>query len=97
MAYRVLIVDDSPAMRAFIRRVMESSGFELSSCFEAGNGEESRSVHAWNIQLSRALIERRDEMPVLDVVAEDFQSDFRGGKRDLRRAQQPLRIVDDAD
>ncbi len=44
MAYRVLIVDDSPAMRAFIRRVMESSGFELSSCFEAGNGEEALTL-----------------------------------------------------
>jgi two-component system chemotaxis response regulator CheY len=41
MAYRVLIVDDSPAMRTFIKRVMEISGFELSSCFEAGNGSEA--------------------------------------------------------
>jgi len=41
VSYRVLIVDDSPAMRTFIRRVMESSGFELSSCFEASNGEEA--------------------------------------------------------
>ncbi|SPF52349.1 Response regulator receiver protein [Candidatus Sulfopaludibacter sp. SbA4] len=41
MAYRVLIVDDSPAMRAFVRRVMELSGFELSTCFEASNGQEA--------------------------------------------------------
>ena len=40
MAYRVLIVDDSPAMRTFVRRVMEMSGFELSACFEASNGQE---------------------------------------------------------
>jgi len=39
MAYRVLIVDDSPAMRAFVRRVMELSGFELSKCFQAPNGQ----------------------------------------------------------
>jgi two-component system, chemotaxis family, chemotaxis protein CheY len=44
MAYRVLIVDDSPAMRAFVRRVMEVSGFELSSCFEAGQGGEALDV-----------------------------------------------------
>lgn len=44
MSYRVLIVDDSPAMRTFIRRVMESSGFELSNCFEASNGEEALEV-----------------------------------------------------
>jgi len=41
MAYRVLITDDSPAMRAFVRRVIELSGFELSHCFEAGDGEEA--------------------------------------------------------
>jgi two-component system chemotaxis response regulator CheY len=41
MAYRILIVDDSPAMRTFIRRVIESSGFDLSNCFEASNGAEA--------------------------------------------------------
>lgn len=41
MAFRILIVDDSPAMRAFIRRVIEMSGFEAGSFFEAGNGEEA--------------------------------------------------------
>jgi two-component system chemotaxis response regulator CheY len=41
MAYRVLIVDDSPAMRAFVRRVMEMSGFDLAACFEAGDGREA--------------------------------------------------------
>ncbi len=41
MAYRVLIADDSPAMRAFVRRVIEVSGFELSECFEASNGQEA--------------------------------------------------------
>jgi len=41
MAYRVLIVDDSPAMRAFVRRVISMSGFEMSNCFEAANGGEA--------------------------------------------------------
>ena len=40
MAYRVLIVDDSPAMRVFIRRVMELSGLDVGSYLEASNGEE---------------------------------------------------------
>jgi two-component system, chemotaxis family, chemotaxis protein CheY len=44
MAYRILIADDSPAMRSFVRRVVEISGFELSECFEAGNGEEALEV-----------------------------------------------------
>lgn len=41
MAYRVLIVDDSPAMRSFVRRVIELSGFDLSDCFEAGDGDQA--------------------------------------------------------
>ena len=41
MAYSVLIVDDSPVMRSFIRRVMTLSGFEVRECFEASNGEEA--------------------------------------------------------
>jgi two-component system, chemotaxis family, chemotaxis protein CheY len=44
MAYRVLIVDDSAAMRTFVRRVIEISGFELASCFEAGDGREALDV-----------------------------------------------------
>ncbi len=41
MAYSVLIVDDSPVMRSFIRRVLALSGFEVGECTEAGNGEEA--------------------------------------------------------
>ncbi len=44
MAYRLLIVDDSPAMRAFVRRVIGLSGFDLSECFEASNGQEALEV-----------------------------------------------------
>jgi len=49
MAYRVLIVDDSPAMRSFVRRVILLSGFELSECFDAGDGREALSLlqHEW--------------------------------------------------
>jgi two-component system, chemotaxis family, chemotaxis protein CheY len=41
MAFRVLIVDDSPAMRSFVKRVLELSGFEMGACLEAGNGSEA--------------------------------------------------------
>jgi two-component system chemotaxis response regulator CheY len=41
MAFTVLIVDDSPAMRSFVKRVLELSGFEMGACFEAGNGSEA--------------------------------------------------------
>src|SRR5579864_2718401 len=41
MAFTVLIVDDSPAMRSFVKRVLQLSGFEMSTCYEAGNGREA--------------------------------------------------------
>lgn len=44
MAYRVLIVDDSPAMRVFVRRVLNVSGFDLAECFEASNGREALAL-----------------------------------------------------
>jgi two-component system chemotaxis response regulator CheY len=49
MAYRILIVDDSPAMRMLVRRVTQLSGFDLAACFEAGNGLEALDVlrHEW--------------------------------------------------
>jgi two-component system, chemotaxis family, chemotaxis protein CheY len=41
MAYRVLIIDDSTAMRAFIRRVFDLSGLDVERIFEAGDGQEA--------------------------------------------------------
>jgi len=44
MELHVLIVDDSPAMRSFIRRVLELSGLKVGRCLEASNGEEALRV-----------------------------------------------------
>ena len=44
MSYRILITDDSAAMRSFVRRVIELSGFDVAKCFEASNGEEALAV-----------------------------------------------------
>jgi two-component system chemotaxis response regulator CheY len=41
MAYRILIVDDSPVMRTFVRRIIDLSGFQLSACLQASNGNEA--------------------------------------------------------
>lgn len=41
MGYRILIVDDSPAMRTFVRRVIRLSGIDVAECLEAGNGVEA--------------------------------------------------------
>ena len=44
MALRVLIVDDAPAMRLYIRRTLQMSGLALSAVFEAGDGKEGIAV-----------------------------------------------------
>jgi len=44
MAYNVLIVDDSPAMRSFVRRVLDLSGLGIGACLQAGNGQEALNV-----------------------------------------------------
>lgn len=44
MAYRILIVDDSPAMRAFVRRVIRLSGFDVAEFLEAGDGQIALEV-----------------------------------------------------
>ena len=41
MSFTVLIVDDSPAMRSFIRRVVDISGFDVGICLEAADGEDA--------------------------------------------------------
>ena len=46
MSFRILIVDDSPAMRGMIRRVISLSGLEVSECFEAGDGIEALDLVA---------------------------------------------------
>jgi two-component system, chemotaxis family, chemotaxis protein CheY len=38
---KTLVVDDSPAMRMFIRRVLELSGLEADIIAEASNGREA--------------------------------------------------------
>ncbi|MEP6537092.1 MAG: response regulator [Bryobacteraceae bacterium] len=44
MSLRIMIVDDSPAMRAFIGRIIQLSGLDVQSCVEAGNGKEALSL-----------------------------------------------------
>lgn len=44
MAFNVLIVDDSPVMRAFVKRVLTLSGFEVGTCVEASDGQEALNV-----------------------------------------------------
>ncbi|HYP08363.1 MAG TPA: response regulator [Bryobacteraceae bacterium] len=42
-----LLVDDSPAMRLFLRRVLDVSGLNIQCVLEAGNGREAlECLHA---------------------------------------------------
>ena len=41
MAFRILVVDDSPAMRSYVRRIAAMSGLAVSEVVEAGDGMEA--------------------------------------------------------
>ena len=73
MAFSVLIVDDSPAMRAFIKRVIDMSGFDVGSCIEAGDGEEALEV------LSRSWV---------DIVLTDINMPRMSGEELVRKMHQ---------
>jgi len=72
MAYRVLIVDDSPAMRKFIRRVIDISGFDCSLQLEASNGREALDV------LSREWV---------DLILTDINMPVMNGEQFLRELE----------
>lgn len=79
MSYRVLVVDDSPAMRGFIRRVLDLSGIEVEEVLEAGDGLDALSI----------LEERSssDENPV-DVVLTDINMPRMSGEEFLLRLRE---------
>ncbi len=63
MPFRILIVDDSPAMRSFVRRVLDMSGFGVGQCLEASNGEEALALLAGG---AADVILTDINMPVMD-------------------------------
>ena len=73
MAYRVLIVDDSAAMRSFIRRVMNISGFECERQLEAADGREALDV------LGREWV---------DLILTDINMPGMNGEEFVRRVEQ---------
>jgi two-component system chemotaxis response regulator CheY len=72
MSYRVLIVDDSPAMRSFIRRVIQISGFDCDLCLEASNGEEALRIL---------------EVEWVDVILTDINMPTMNGEQFVRRLE----------
>jgi two-component system chemotaxis response regulator CheY len=77
MAYNVLIVDDSPAMRLFVRRVVDISGIDRGACFEAGNGEEALAVL------------RKESV---DVVLSDINMPVMDGEQFLRQMEEDEKL-----
>jgi len=73
MAYRVMIVDDSPSMRAFVRRVMDLSGFEVDTCLNAGNGAQGLAL------LQQAAV---------DIILTDINMPEMNGEEFLRRLEE---------
>jgi len=80
MELHVLVVDDSPAMRAFIRRVLDLSGLEVGRCLEACNGEEALRLLEDNW---------------VDAVLTDINMPRMGGEELLRRMSEHdvLRLI----
>ena len=77
MAFTVLVVDDSPVMRSFIRRVMTLSGFELGQCYEAADGEEAL-----------ARLKEHD----VDVILTDINMPKMNGEELLRQLETDQRL-----
>ena len=72
----VMIVDDSPAMRSFIRRTIVIGGLEVGRCLEAGNGEEALAL----LRTTTVDVILTDfNMPVMD--GEQFVQNLRGNDR----------------
>jgi two-component system, chemotaxis family, chemotaxis protein CheY len=73
MAFQLMIVDDSPAMRAFIVRVIELSGLETGKCLQAANGQQA-------LDMLRAH-------PV-DIILTDVNMPVMNGEEFMRRLDQ---------
>jgi two-component system chemotaxis response regulator CheY len=44
MALNIMIVDDSPVMRAFIRKVVGLTGLDVGEYYEAGDGQDALTL-----------------------------------------------------
>jgi two-component system, chemotaxis family, chemotaxis protein CheY len=74
MAFNVLIVDDSPAMRAFVRRVLELSGIALGICLDAANGQEALELlrsHWVDVILSDINMPTMDGAQLIKILEAD--------------------------
>jgi two-component system, chemotaxis family, chemotaxis protein CheY len=74
MGRSVLIVDDCPAVRVVIRRILGISGFEMSECYLAGDGNEALAVlgrHRVDLVISDVNMPRLDGEGLLQRLVSD--------------------------
>jgi two-component system chemotaxis response regulator CheY len=87
---RILIVDDSPAMRAYVRRTVQLASLPVKKVFEASNGQEALDIVAVeNREPNRLdLIFADLNMPVMN--GEEFVTKLKENERD---SQVPVLVI----
>lgn len=72
MSCNLLIVDDSPILRAAIKKVVKLAGLEEDRIFEAGNGKEALEIMS-TVWIDLVLLDLN--MPVMN--GEEFAEELR--------------------
>lgn len=76
MAYNVLVVDDSLAMRSVIKKTILASGIDVEEFYEAADGVEALATlrhHRLDIILTDFNMPRMDGMQLLQEIKKDDQ------------------------
>lgn len=74
MSFSVLIVDDCRAMHTVLRRILAISGFDVSACYSASDGEDALGVlrrHSVDLVISDINMPRLDGEGLLRRLSED--------------------------
>lgn len=75
MSIRIMIVDDSPAMRRFIDRTIQLSGLDVAECMQAGDGRQALDLlktAGADIVLSDINMPRMTGEEMLEAMREDM-------------------------
>ena len=76
MSLNVMVVDDSPAMRTFIRRIIDLSGVDVDHCIEANDGQEALDLlqsQSVNVVLTDINMPRLNGEELMRRIAADPQ------------------------
>ena len=81
----------APISKPRARRVAPPLSATVTVASSVSIARASSSIRRSDGQRARARFERREQMPVLDIVAERVEADLGCGETHLRRADQPRR------